>query len=65
MKNRNSDCFHHKKTYTAVTHYEPCHGKTFGVSDQLRLKPSYSATETSWSLEILDVASIGGEKQRC
>ena len=31
----------------------------FSVSDQLRLKPACSATETSLSLEILDLASIG------
>ena len=31
----------------------------FRVSDQVRLKPAYSATETSYSLEILDLASIG------
>ena len=31
----------------------------FGVSDQVRLKPACSATEATWSLEILDIASIG------
>ena len=31
----------------------------FGVCDQVRLKPVCSATETSQSLEILDLASIG------
>ena len=31
----------------------------FGVFDQVRLKPACSATETSYSLEILDLASIG------
>ena len=30
----------------------------FGVSDQVRLKPVSSATETSYSLEILDLVSI-------
>ena len=41
----------------------------FGVSDNVRLKPACSATETSYSLEILDLASIGiilsSEQQRC
>ena len=31
----------------------------FGVSDQVRLKPACSATEASYSLEMLDLASIG------
>ena len=31
----------------------------FGVSDQVRLKLACSATETSYSFEILDLASIG------
>ena len=31
----------------------------FGVCDQVSLKPAYSATEASWSLGILDLASIG------
>ena len=31
----------------------------FGVCDQVRLKPACSARETSWSLEILDLANIG------
>ena len=31
----------------------------FGVCDQVRLKPAYSATGTSQSLEILALASIG------
>ena len=31
----------------------------FGVCDQVRLKPACSATETSKSLEILDLTSIG------
>ena len=31
----------------------------FGVFDQVRLKPACSATETSQSLEILDLSSIG------
>ena len=31
----------------------------FGVSDQVRLKAACSATENSYSLEILDLASIG------
>ena len=31
----------------------------FGVPDQVRLKPACSATETSESLEILDLASKG------
>ena len=30
----------------------------FGVSDQVRLKPAYSAAETSQGLGILDIASI-------
>ena len=29
------------------------------VCDQVRLKPAYSATESSLSLEILDIAIIG------
>ena len=32
--------------------------KLFWVSDQVRLKPACSATETSYSIEILDLASI-------
>ena len=28
-------------------------------SDRVRLKPASSVTETSWGLEILDLASIG------
>ena len=41
-----------------------------GVSVQLRLKPACSATEASWSLEILDIETIeilyylGSEQQR-
>ena len=31
----------------------------FGVSDQVRVKPAYSATETSYRLEILTIASGG------
>ena len=31
----------------------------FGVFDQVRLEPAYSATETNWSLEILDLACTG------
>ena len=31
----------------------------FGVCDQVRLKPACSATEASWSLEILAIASRG------
>ena len=31
----------------------------FGVCDQVRLKPVCSATETSWGLESLDIASRG------
>ena len=31
----------------------------FGVFDQVRLKPAWSATETSQGLEILDLGSIG------
>ena len=31
----------------------------FGDLDQLRLKSACTATETSWSLEILDLESIG------
>ena len=27
--------------------YEPCHEKTFGLSDQVRLKPTCTASETS------------------
>ena len=30
-----------------------------GICDHVKLKPVCSATETSWSLEILDLASIG------
>ena len=30
----------------------------FGVCDQLRLKPACSATETSYGLEMLDLAII-------
>ena len=30
----------------------------FGVCDQMRLKPAYSATETSQNLDILDSARI-------
>ena len=31
----------------------------FGVYDQGRLKPACSAAETSYSLEILDLSSLG------
>ena len=31
----------------------------FGICDQVRLKPACSATETSYSLEILDIVNIG------
>ena len=31
----------------------------FGVFDQVRLKPVYSASETSYGPEILDLASKG------
>ena len=31
----------------------------FGVSDQIRLKPAYSASETSQRLEILDIETRG------
>ena len=31
----------------------------FGVCDLVRLKPACSATETNWSLEVLDLASTG------
>ena len=31
----------------------------FGVFDQVRLKPACSASEASWSHEILNLASIG------
>ena len=43
----------------------------FGISGQVRFKPAYSATETSYSIEILDLEklvillSIGSEQQRC
>ena len=30
----------------------------FGASEKARLKPSFSATETSWKIEILLVASL-------
>ena len=33
----------------------------FGVYDQVRLKPACSATETSWTLDILSIASIGND----
>ena len=31
----------------------------FGISDQVRLKPACSATETSYGLGIVTVASVG------
>ena len=42
----------------------------FWVSDQVRLKTACSATETSWSLEILNLASVvlyylSSEQQMC
>ena len=32
---------------------------SLGAGNQVRLKPACSATETSWSLEISDIATIG------
>ena len=32
---------------------------SLGVCNLVRLKPAFSATDTSWSLEVLDLASMG------
>ena len=43
----------------------------FGITGQVRFKPDSLATETSYSIEILDLErlvillSIGSEQQRC
>ena len=36
----------------------------FGISDQVRLKPASSATQTSYIIEILDYPALLGSEQK-
>ena len=49
-----------QKTNTITRHHEShvTRKSVFGVSDQVRLKPACSASETSWRLDILVLESI-------
>ena len=49
---KRSRAFHHYMSYVMRK-------PVFGVFDQVRLKPACSASEASYSHEILDLASIG------